>query len=393
MVLSNGTIAVADECSNYDLFWALRGGGGGTYGVVISAYVKMHKPIVTTRLDMFFILAGVETENCYDSSPDCALVNANGLCPSYSFECPVSCMTWCSFQQVDYASFNSTLISFIDFWVESSLKLDPRWGGYWTGTSLNLFFLGNKNDAEITFRSNVTSWIASLPEVQQKRIWLSNSYEYPSYWDARDRNKTTDKTGSQELNLASRHIPREWVANNTKIVKDLLYQLVWNTEGTIVTSYILGGTVADVGENVTSINPSMRKAIWSLHTYAYDKNNDSYHQLVRNTVGNDVSGSCYNHGSYKEPDWERAFWGSNAEKLRKLASKYDPEKRLNCWHCIGYVDPLSEELDVPYSSPSEVPSMSSSTSGVGSICSVPYKTISQSSIPSIVMLFASSLLL
>ena len=81
MVLSNGTIAVADECSNYDLFWALRGGGGGTYGVVISAYVKMHKPIVTTRLDMFFILAGVETENCYDSSPDCALVNANGLCP------------------------------------------------------------------------------------------------------------------------------------------------------------------------------------------------------------------------------------------------------------------------------------------------------------------------
>ena len=33
-VLANGTIVTADACSNTDLFWALRGGGGGSFAVV-----------------------------------------------------------------------------------------------------------------------------------------------------------------------------------------------------------------------------------------------------------------------------------------------------------------------------------------------------------------------
>ena len=32
-----------DACGPYsDLFWALRGGGGGTYGVVIRAMLQLH---------------------------------------------------------------------------------------------------------------------------------------------------------------------------------------------------------------------------------------------------------------------------------------------------------------------------------------------------------------
>lgn len=38
VVLPNATQVVADACTNPDLFWALRGGGGGTFGVV----TKMH---------------------------------------------------------------------------------------------------------------------------------------------------------------------------------------------------------------------------------------------------------------------------------------------------------------------------------------------------------------
>lgn len=121
-----------------------------------------------------------------------------------------------------------------------------------------------------------------------------------------------------------------------------------NLDGTLVTSYLLHGAIADVSSSSTSINPSMRSALWSVHTIAYSSTNDAYNQIIRNAVPNSISGSCYNHGSYKEPDWMTAFWGSNGGKLFELAQKYDPEKRFNCWHCVGFVNPPDNEL-VTYS--------------------------------------------
>lgn len=40
LVTANGTFITANETSNSDLFWALRGGGGSTFGIVTSAIVR-----------------------------------------------------------------------------------------------------------------------------------------------------------------------------------------------------------------------------------------------------------------------------------------------------------------------------------------------------------------
>lgn len=42
VVLANGNVVTASPCQHSDLFFAIRGGGGGTYGVVISTTVKAH---------------------------------------------------------------------------------------------------------------------------------------------------------------------------------------------------------------------------------------------------------------------------------------------------------------------------------------------------------------
>jgi FAD/FMN-containing dehydrogenase len=48
VVLANGTIVTASPKSNPDLFWAIRGGGGGTYGIVTEATVRLYEyPVVT----------------------------------------------------------------------------------------------------------------------------------------------------------------------------------------------------------------------------------------------------------------------------------------------------------------------------------------------------------
>jgi FAD/FMN-containing dehydrogenase len=43
-----GRVLLANERSNPDLFFAIRGGGGGTYGIVVEAVMKLVEvPVVT----------------------------------------------------------------------------------------------------------------------------------------------------------------------------------------------------------------------------------------------------------------------------------------------------------------------------------------------------------
>ncbi|KAK1142479.1 hypothetical protein N8T08_007841 [Aspergillus melleus] len=52
VLLANGTTVTASPCQNSDLYFAIRGGGAGTYGIVTSATVKAYpsKPIVAQSL-------------------------------------------------------------------------------------------------------------------------------------------------------------------------------------------------------------------------------------------------------------------------------------------------------------------------------------------------------
>jgi FAD/FMN-containing dehydrogenase len=47
VVATTGQILVANENANTDIFWALRGGGGGQYGIV-TEYVIKHYPAPAT---------------------------------------------------------------------------------------------------------------------------------------------------------------------------------------------------------------------------------------------------------------------------------------------------------------------------------------------------------
>ena len=42
VVTADGTIRIANACTNSDLFWALKGGGGGTFGVISKMTLRLH---------------------------------------------------------------------------------------------------------------------------------------------------------------------------------------------------------------------------------------------------------------------------------------------------------------------------------------------------------------
>ena len=53
VVTPDGVLRVANACQNTDLFWALRGGGGGTFGVVMEASIEVVPHPVSTIVRYF----------------------------------------------------------------------------------------------------------------------------------------------------------------------------------------------------------------------------------------------------------------------------------------------------------------------------------------------------
>jgi len=47
LVNANGNITVANALQNSDLYWALRGGGGSTWGVITSITIKAYTVLTT----------------------------------------------------------------------------------------------------------------------------------------------------------------------------------------------------------------------------------------------------------------------------------------------------------------------------------------------------------
>jgi hypothetical protein len=63
VVTSAGAFVVANSTSNTDLFWALRGGGGSSFGVATSVTVKAHPdmPVTASRFSFTSAVVGNET--------------------------------------------------------------------------------------------------------------------------------------------------------------------------------------------------------------------------------------------------------------------------------------------------------------------------------------------
>jgi hypothetical protein len=65
VVDGTGRLLQATPQKNQDLYWALSGGGGGTYGVVVSVVVKLHRDTAMTGVQLEFDLDPKHPEAFY----------------------------------------------------------------------------------------------------------------------------------------------------------------------------------------------------------------------------------------------------------------------------------------------------------------------------------------
>ncbi|KAF9053268.1 FAD-binding domain-containing protein [Panaeolus papilionaceus] len=304
VITTDGVPRTVNACQNSDLFFALRGGGGGTFAIIMEA-TSMATPAESYRV-------------------------ANINWPASS------------------ANIRTVMSVFLQNATTFSLQ---GWGGYITPTIGNLILTTpklNMADAQNSMKALVDvatslGGVATITEITSFLDWF-NSY-------VQGTSGTQDAVGVPNV-LSSRLIPQS-LHNTEADRQSLLDAMIFAFNQTsfsqlhFTTPYGFNGTD---GKD-TSVNPLWRTSLyqvigvnsWFFNDTLADRNaayaqNTAAITPLRNLTPN--GGAYHNEADIHEPNFQQSFWGANYNKLLAIKNKYDPDHVLDCWHCVGWTASL-----------------------------------------------------
>ncbi|KAJ5336689.1 hypothetical protein MYU51_005755 [Penicillium brevicompactum] len=310
VVTADGKLVIANDYQNSDLFWALRGGGGGTFGVVVNVTVRTlpETPVLVTNLNFTTALGDEqfwEAVSEYHAALP-ALNDAGGS--GYYFGYPI--------MSVNSTNTVSVMTSFMWF------------AGYTNTTAADKLL------------EPLHSALRKLPgvKVHHSKILMPS---VDSVLEKKWSGDGGDATGGVAA-LISRLYSRDLLASKdgpgrlVKAWRSLRYGPGDSFRGHVVG----GGAVAANGKKIDSaINPAWRKTITHLvisrawganatveHQHAMIKNaTDVEIPLIRSVEGEDQMGSYGNEAHPYEPGFQQSFWGDNYPRLYQIKQKWDPK--------------------------------------------------------------------
>ncbi|KAF9462839.1 isoamyl alcohol oxidase [Collybia nuda] len=299
VVTAAGDLVPAREAENSDLFWALRGGGGSTFGAIISMTVKAHPDTIVSGATMSFnatsnsqgdFYAGVQA--FHKALPD--IVDA-GVMIIYIF-------TNTSFTISPTTAYNKTR-------TEVEKILAPLVSSL---TSLNVVHTVGYSESS-TYYDHYNMYFGPLP------------------------------IGTIQVGIAqygARFIPRAVVGNISETMRRIVEQgATWIGVGTNVGPF---GT-----HKTTSVHPAWRDAI--VHTtfslpwdfFAPWEDMISLQDLMTNKIIPEIeavtpgSGAYVNEADFRQPNFQETFWGVNYERLLKIKRRLDPDNFFYATKGVG----------------------------------------------------------
>ncbi|KAJ5377518.1 uncharacterized protein N7496_004927 [Penicillium cataractarum] len=308
VVLANGRFVTVTEESDPDLFWAIRGGGGGTFGIVTSVISRVH-PKVGVTVTTFSFSTGT------DVSADTFWAGVR----SYMERFPA----------------HADAGTYAYFWILN------------TGTDsfeflMNPFFAVNHTLAEYT--ALVQPWYDELADLG---ISITpNSTYYDNFYDAWSAGFPLETVASSVMMTGSRLFPRaNWESDSLfNSTFDALRSTI--SEGYVLLAFNLKAELVD-GYPSNSANPAFRNTLLhAITSTSWDSDATNAEILEKmDYLTNDVLGqwraTCPDSGAYmsesdiQEPDFQQAFYGSNYARLYKLKQLYDPTNLFYAPTAVG----------------------------------------------------------
>ena len=294
MVTAAGEYVTANSTSNTDLFWALRGGGGSTFGVAISVTVKAHPDVEVTA-------------------------------SRFSF----------SSEHTGNETFWAAIRSYIDTWTANA---DAGTYTYWTLNPVNgtfiftwsPFFAPNKSLEETN--ALLQPWFTKLTDLGIK--FDPNVTHFDNYYDAWRSSFPLEVVQKPATATASRLFPR---ANfETEEKRQELYEHIRASSEKSRFQVHFNMQCKDPANNDNAVNSAWRPMVsFSFQYVRWSVNNTAEEILKIRTDFQKVDAQSWRDispgaGSYLaeadrlEPNFGQAFYGDKYPRLLELKKKLDP---------------------------------------------------------------------
>ncbi|KAJ6157306.1 isoamyl alcohol oxidase [Penicillium chermesinum] len=329
VVLASGELVVANACQNTDLFTALRGGGGGTFGVVISATIKAYKdqPVLLHNLEVIALPDDSFEDNVnelYKVTTD-ILSEYPGLSDAgwagtawftvgeglayygHPFLSLLEDNSTAAVDKAKKAMEDKILSKLTKYENGATLKIESQWKQY--NSFRDYIFLPPFNPIPAGGTSIMSSW-----------LFDRKSLESPS-------GNTTQLL--QTLNSGNDNIP-----------------LMTPGGGATLFNLVAGGKVLDEVPH-TSVSPAWRRAyllVEQIDTWPKNWGPEAIKEKIDRATHTKLKamkdfspgmGTYSNEADPYDPDWKQSWWGDNYDFLLSVKEKYDPDRVFWTWKSVG----------------------------------------------------------
>ncbi|KUJ11049.1 FAD-binding domain-containing protein [Mollisia scopiformis] len=298
VVLPSGEFVTASATENPDLFWALRGGGGSTFGVVTSVVVMAYPKIpVTTMTFSYSISSTISADTFW---------NGLGVYMKYFPTFP-DAGSYGYFNIAPNAAGNLTF------------TFDPFWGA---------------NMTKIQTQALVAPYLSDLAKLG---IAVTPVYtEYQSLYPAWNASFPPEVVGGWTNHAGSRLFPRENFVNATLLNETLAVVRHAIEGGAILVGYNIKSAVNPHANQNNSVNPAWRETLTHFILPGLWDADATFAQIqnVSETLTNDWlarwravspgAGSYFAEGDINEPDFQQSFYGSYYPQLLAMKKEFDP---------------------------------------------------------------------
>lgn len=330
VVTADGKIRIANACTNPDLFWALKGGGGGTFGVVTKVTLRVHdlpeygggaifrvkasSDDAFRRLLRYFI--GFYRDNLFnDHWGEQAHFGSDNVLElsmvSLGLSTEEARKVWQPFR--DWIARSPGIYTVEPGMVLGSMPARHWWDVEWRKTQHQQVF---DSDARSAASPNNVWWTGDAGQV----AWTI--YGFESLWlpaslledDSQERLANALFAGSRyemielHFNKGLAGAPREAVdaARDTA------------TNPAVLSAFALA-IVADAGGGYPGVRghePDVEAA---------RESRKQVHRCMNELRAVAPGGGSYvSESNFFEEDWQHSYWGSNYVRLASVKKKYDP---------------------------------------------------------------------